>query len=298
MGGGIVLQIDTLFAITFILFASQNGSYVIESCALNLLWLTSVAKSCVKSGLINDFHIEKTQCLEIPHLNVSTHRTVKVIFFFLALEWFSNEFRVAPRRTGGLCRVWPCLRSMTAGIGPAATLTAGRSRYRKWMDGWIYTARVLMPVSCYLALTFFFFFFRKPSRQCPECETHWREAFLKSFTHWTFEALKPELSAGTRRLISHTGSLSASDGPGAVSQTQEWPEREAPGSVLLPVDRGRSAARVYRSLFSVCDPSLLHHLSLDADTQLLGYLSRAPIKGCHSRLAASASQSHRSARPR
>lgn len=104
------------------------------------------------------------------------------------------------------------------------------------------------------------------------------------FTHWTFEALQSELSAGTRCLISHTGSLSASDGPGAVSQTQEWPEREAPGCVSLPVDHGRSAARVYRGLFSACDPSLLHHLSLDADTQLLGYLSRAPTKGCHSGL--------------
>lgn len=37
-------------------------------------------------------------------------------------------------------------------------------------------------------------------------------------------------------------------------------------------------------VFPVCDPSLLPHLSLAANTQLLGYLSRAPIKGCHSGL--------------
>lgn len=238
------------------------------------------------------------QRLQVAYLERFYSQDSKSNVFFSRLGMVLKWVESSPS-THWLCRVWPCLRSMTAGIGPAATLTAGRSRYRKWVDGWIYTARVLMPVSCYLALTFFMsYFFRKPSRQCPEWETHWREGFLKSFTHWTFEALRPELSAGARRLISHTGSLSASDGPGAVSQTQEWPEREAPGSVLLPVDRGRSAARVYRSLFSVCDPSLLHHLSLDADTQLLGYLSRAPIKGCHSRLAASASQLHRSAHPR
>lgn len=38
------------------------------------------------------------------------------------------------------------------------------------------------------------------------------------------------------------------------------------------------------SVFPVCDPLLLPHLSLAANTQLLGYLSRAPIKGCHSGL--------------
>lgn len=37
-------------------------------------------------------------------------------------------------------------------------------------------------------------------------------------------------------------------------------------------------------VFPVCDPLLLPHLSLAANTQLLGYLSRAPIKGCHSGL--------------
>lgn len=36
------------------------------------------------------------------------------------------------------------------------------------------------------------------------------------------------------------------------------------------------------SVFPVYDPLLLPHLSLAANTQLLGYLSRAPIKGCHS----------------
>lgn len=35
-------------------------------------------------------------------------------------------------------------------------------------------------------------------------------------------------------------------------------------------------------VFPVCDPLLLPHRSLATNTQLLGYLSRAPIKGCHS----------------
>ena len=38
------------------------------------------------------------------------------------------------------------------------------------------------------------------------------------------------------------------------------------------------------TVFPVCDPLLLPHLSLAANTQLLGYLSRAPIKSCHSGL--------------
>lgn len=40
--------------------------------------------------------------------------------------------------------------------------------------------------------------------------------------------------------------------------------------------------RDFIRVFLVCDPSILPHLSLAANTQLLGYLSRAPIKSCHS----------------
>lgn len=45
-----------------------------------------------------------------------------------------------------------------------------------------------------------------------------------------------------------------------------------------------AAARVYHSASSLWSFTLLPHLSLAANTQLLGYLSRAPIKGCHSGL--------------
>lgn len=82
--------------------------------------------------------------------------------------------------------------------------------------------------------------------------------------------------------------LSISNGPRPVSQTQVLSQREALSNVLQRKLDFLSASAILRQefirVFAVCDPLLLPHLSLAANTQLLGYLSRAPIKGCHSGL--------------
>lgn len=82
--------------------------------------------------------------------------------------------------------------------------------------------------------------------------------------------------------------LSISNGPGAMSQTWVLSQRKALSNVLRRKLDFLSAPAILRQefirVFPVCDPLLLPHLSLAANTQLLGYLSRAPIKGCHSGL--------------
>ena len=82
--------------------------------------------------------------------------------------------------------------------------------------------------------------------------------------------------------------LSISNGPGAMSQTWVLSQRRALSNVLRRKLDFLSSPAILRqefiTVFPVCDPLLLPHLSLAANTQLLGYLSRAPIKGCHSGL--------------
>lgn len=82
--------------------------------------------------------------------------------------------------------------------------------------------------------------------------------------------------------------LSISNRPGAMSQTRLLSQREALSNVLRRKLDFLSSPAILKQefirVFPVCDPLLLPHLSLAANTQLLGYLSRAPIKGCHSGL--------------
>lgn len=80
--------------------------------------------------------------------------------------------------------------------------------------------------------------------------------------------------------------LGKSNGPGATSQTRVLSQRKALSNVLRRKLDLLSSPAILKQEFirvlAVCDPSLLPHLSLAANTQLLGYLSGAPIKGCHS----------------
>lgn len=82
--------------------------------------------------------------------------------------------------------------------------------------------------------------------------------------------------------------LNISNGPGAMSQTRALSQRKALSNVLRRKLDFLSSPAILKQefirVFPVCDPLLLPHLSLAANTQLLGYLSRAPIKGCHSGL--------------
>lgn len=82
--------------------------------------------------------------------------------------------------------------------------------------------------------------------------------------------------------------LSTSNGPGASSRTRALSQRKALSNVLgRKLDFLSPPAILKQEFireFPVCDPLLLPHLSLAANTQLLGYLSRAPIKSCHSGL--------------
>lgn len=82
--------------------------------------------------------------------------------------------------------------------------------------------------------------------------------------------------------------LGISNGPEAMSQRRVLSQRKALSNVLRRELDFLSSPAILRQefirVFPVCDPLLLPHLSLAANTQLLGYLSRAPIKGCHSGL--------------
>lgn len=107
---------------------------------------------------------------------------------------------------------------------------------------------------------------RRTALNC--CNLHSQRYTRLNLTHRAFKHKQ-----WTRSNESNTGSVAEESPPSDVLRSKL-------DFLSAPVIPRREFIRA----FPVCDPLLLPHLSLDANTQLLGYLSRVPIKGCHSGL--------------